>query len=472
MARPEVAGQRGVDEHPLAGFERFAGTLTLDSGQRMQLADFQRFLLEPYLAGATECVLSTPKGQGKSTLLGALALYELLSAPEADIIIAAASRDQAAVLLGQAAGFVRRSPALSRRVRMTRREIHLPARSGRLRVISADANTGDGLLPWPVVLCDELHRWRSADLFETLQTSLTKRGGKMLTISTAGVREESPLWPIRERALELNVKREGVRLSADSEDGSFALRELSAPDDADWHDLAIAGEVNPLVSPEALAQRFASPTQNERSWRRFTLNQWLDPASEEGVITPDEWDALLDESGERPTGVLCFGVDVSLERDIASICVAGYLPGEKVLIQVIDSGLGVSWVPERLVKIVEANSALPVIIDNVGPAGALIPRLQEWDIDVRETNTREFAQSLAVLLDLIKEDRLRHRGDPPLRHAVQGAATRPLSDSRAWSRKASLTDVSPLVASTLAAWGLCVLGPVTKGPFSNAITPS
>jgi len=122
MARPAVDG-----------FERFAGTLTLDSGQRMQLADFQRFLLEPYLAGATESVLSTPKGQGKSTLLGALALYELLSAQESDIIIAAASRDQAAVLLGQAAGFVRRSPALSRRVRMTRREIHLPARSGRLR---------------------------------------------------------------------------------------------------------------------------------------------------------------------------------------------------------------------------------------------------------------------------------------------------------------------------------------------------
>jgi phage terminase large subunit-like protein len=459
MARPAVAG-----------FGRFAGTLTLDSGQRMQLAAFQRFLLEPYLAGATESVLSTPKGQGKSTLLGALALYELLSAPEADIIIAAASRDQAAVLLGQAAGFVRRSPALSRRVRMTRREIHLPARSGRLRVISADANTGDGLIP-SLVLCDELHRWRTADLFETLQTSLTKRGGRMLTISTAGIREESPLWPIRERALELNVKREGVRLSADSEDGSFALRELSAPDDADWRDLEIAQAVNPLVSREALAQRFASPTQNERSWRRFTLNQWLDPASEEGVITPEEWDGLLDSAGERPTGVLCFGVDVSLERDIASIAVAGYVQ-DKVLVQVVESGVGVAWVPPRLVELTEAHSSLPVIIDGIGPAGALAARIEEWDVQLRQTNTREFAQSLGVFLDLIKEDRLRHRGDPPLNHAVQGACTRPLSDARAWSRKASLADVSPLVAATLAAWGLTTLGPVTKGPFSAPVTTS
>jgi phage terminase large subunit-like protein len=437
----------------------------------MRLESFQRFLLGPYLSGATECVLSTPKGQGKSTLLGALALYELLSAPEADIIIAAASRDQAAVLLGQAAGFVRRSSALSRRVRMTRREIHLPARSGRLRVISADANTGDGLLPWPVVLCDELHRWRSADLFETLQTSLAKRGGRMLTISTAGIREESPLWPIRERALELNVHREGVRLSADSEDGSFALRELSAPEDADWRDLDIAQEVNPLVSRDVLAQRFASPTQNERSLRRFTLNQWLEPASDEGVITLDEWAALLDAKLEQPSGVVCFGCDVSLERDIASIAVAGYV-GEKVMVQVIDSGMGVAWVPERLVKLTESRSSLPVVIDGIGPSGALIPRLEEWDLHVRTTNTREFAQSLGTFLDLVREDRLRHRGDAPLTAAIQGAATRPLSDARAWSRKASLSDVSPLVAATLAAWGLTSLGPVRVGPFGGSNDPT
>jgi phage terminase large subunit-like protein len=453
----------------LESFARFAGSLTLDSGARFTLAEFQRWLLEPHFAGARESVLSTPKGQGKSTLLGALGLYALLSEPESDVVIAAAARDQASVLLGQAAGFARRSPALSRRLRATRREVHCPARSGRLRVISADANTGDGLIP-SLVLADELHRWRSADLYETLQTALAKRGGRMLTISTAGIREESPLWPIRERALELNVDRKGVRLSADSDDGSFALRELSAPDDVDWRDLDIAEQVNPLTGREALAQRLASPTQNERSWRRFTLNQWLEPAADEAVISPDEWEGLLDTSIGQPDGILCFGVDVSLERDIASIAVAGWV-GEKVLVQVIESGLGVGWVPERLVKLTEARSSLPVIIDGIGPSGALAPRIEEWDVPLRTTTTREFAQSFASFLDLVREDRLRHRGDPPLTHAVQGAATRPLSDSRAWSRKASLNDVSPLVAASLAAWGLTTLGPVRGEAFLGTPEP-
>lgn len=453
----------------VGGFVRFASALTLDTGGRLALRDFQRWALAPYFAGAVESLISTPKGQGKSTTLGALGLYELLTAPESDVVVAAASRDQASVLLGQAAGFVRRSPALSRRLRMTRREIHHPALSGRLRVISADANTGDGLIPTRV-LADELHRWRSADLYETLHTALAKRAGRLLTISTAGIREESPLWPVRERALAMKVRRDGVRLSADSGDGSFALRELSAPADADWRDLGVAEQVNPLTSRATLAQRFASPTQNERSWRRFTLNQWLDPAAEAAIISPDEWDGLLDDSTGQPAGVTCFAVDVSLERDVASIAAARWM-GERVLVEVVDSGLGVAWVPERLVQLTEATASMPVILDEIGPSGALASRIEEWDVPLRKTNTREFAQGFGVFLDLVREDRLRHRGDPPLRHAIEGAVTRPLSDARAWSRKASLNDVTPLVAASLAAWGLTTLGPVRGGGFLGATEP-
>jgi phage terminase large subunit-like protein len=354
---------------------------------------------------------------------------------------------------------------------MTRREIHFPHRSGRLRVVSADASTGDGLIPYPAVFCDELHRWRSSDLFETLSTALSKRGARMLTISTAGVREASPLWPLRERALAMRVRREGVQLAADSDDGSFALRELSASQDADWRDLDIAEQVNPLVTRRTLEQRFASPTQNERSWRRFSLNQWLEPASDEAVISPETWDGLLDSSIGQPDGVVCFAVDVALERDLASIAACRWM-GDRVLVEIVDSGVGVAWVPERLMKLTEAHSSMPVILDGIGPSGALVPRIEEWDVPVRMTTTREFAQSFAAFVDLVREDRLRHRGDPPLRHAIEGAVTRPLSDSRAWSRKASLNDVSPLVAASLAAWGLTTLGPVRGGAFLGAAEPA
>ena len=400
------------------------------------------------------------------TLLGALGIFALLAVDEADIPICAASRDQASVLLGQAQAFVRRSPALAQRLRATRREIHCPARSGVLRVISADANTGDGLIPFPAVFCDELHRWRSGDLFETLGTALAKRGASRVTISTAGIKDESPLWPIREAALALKVHREGVRLSADSDDGSFALRELSAPDEADWRDLDVAGAVNPLVSRQALAQRLASPAQNERSWRRFTLNQWLEPAAEDAVISPETWRELVDDSRAPMESPVAFAVDVSLERDIASIAVAGFI-GDKVLVQIVESAVGVAWVPKRLVELTEAHKCLPVIVDGVGPSGALVPRIEEWGIEVRVTNTREFTAACATFLDLVNEDRLRHRNEPPLNLSVQGAAMRPLSDARAWSRRKSLSDSSSVIAASLAAWALTTIGPVSREAFSH-----
>jgi phage terminase large subunit-like protein len=450
----------------LERFERFTRALILDSGVPFELREFQRWMLEPYFGGATESVLSTPKGAGKSTLLGALGIFALLSVDEAEIIIAAASRDQASVLLGQAAGFVRRAPALARRLRATRREIHCPARSGVLRVISADANTGDGLIPYPAVFCDELHRWRSADLFETLGTALAKRDARRVTISTAGIKDESPLWPIREGALALNVHRDGVRLSADSDDGSFALRELSAPDDADWRDVDVAQAVNPLVSRDTLARRLSSPAQNERSWRRFTLNQWIEAASEDAVISPETWRDLVDTSGEQMESPVAFAVDVSLERDIASIAVAGYI-GEKVLVQIVESAVGVAWVPKRLVELTGAHKCLPVIADGVGPSGALVPRIQEWGIEVRITNTKEFTAACATFLDLINEDRLRHRDEPPLNLSVQGAAMRPLSDARAWSRRKSLSDSSSVIAASLAAWALTTIGPVSREAFAH-----
>jgi hypothetical protein len=49
---------------------------------------------------------------------------------------------------------------------------------------------------------------------------------------------------------------------------------------------------------------------------------------------------------------------------------------------------------------------------------------------------------------------LRHLGTPELDAAVAGAITRPLGDAWAWSRKSSSVDISPLVASTMALWGL------------------
>jgi hypothetical protein len=69
-------------------------------------------------------------------------------------------------------------------------------------------------------------------------------------------------------------------------------------------------------------------------------------------------------------------------------------------------------------------------------------------------NMRDAGQACGLLYDAVAQGRLRHLGTPELAAALDGAVKRPLGDAWAWSRKSSSVDISPLVAATLALWGL------------------
>jgi phage terminase large subunit-like protein len=100
----------------LDAFARFCAALTLEDGRAMALEPFQQRMLGDYFAGSVETLILIPKKNGKSTLLAALALFHLITTPDAECVLGAASRDQATILYDQAAGFVRRSPGLEARV--------------------------------------------------------------------------------------------------------------------------------------------------------------------------------------------------------------------------------------------------------------------------------------------------------------------------------------------------------------------
>src|SRR6185436_15108635 len=69
----------------------------------------------------------------------------------------------------------------------------------RMRVMAADANTGDGVIP-TLALVDELHRHPSAELYGVFRDGLGPRGGQMITVSTAGAIVDSPLGLLRDKA--------------------------------------------------------------------------------------------------------------------------------------------------------------------------------------------------------------------------------------------------------------------------------
>ena len=150
----------------------------------LEIEPFQRLILSHVFAGRRELLVLIPRGNGKTSLFAALALFHLLSVEAPAIYCAAAGREQARLLFESARAMAASRPELERRV--TPRYNELRVAGGFLRVLSSDAPRAHGLQP-TLALVDELHAHQSPDLYVALRTALGKRkGAQLATFSTAG----------------------------------------------------------------------------------------------------------------------------------------------------------------------------------------------------------------------------------------------------------------------------------------------
>lgn len=282
-------------------------------------------MLEAMFAGSRETLILLPKKNGKTTLLSALAIFHVCAMPDADCVIAAASRDQAGIMLRQARGFIRRSKELQAVLEVKQREIVHPKLDGRIRVLASDVDTADGVIP-TLALVDELHRHKSADLYGVFRDGLGPRDGKLVTISTAGADQNSVLWKMRQAALDMGTTREGSYMRGGS--GSFVLHEWSLDQDADLHDIDLVKSANPLasMSVDRLRERHDSPSMVPWQWARFACNVWTQ--GEEAWLPIGVWDSHRREGGILVDAPVWLGVDLGLKHDSAAI-VAVSPEGEK-----------------------------------------------------------------------------------------------------------------------------------------------
>lgn len=315
--------------YTLDDFAAFCATLRMENRKPMELEPFQREMLEEHFAGAAETVIVISKKNGKTTLLGALALFHLREVPEAEVVIGASSRDQARILFKQAAGLVQRSKLESTfDVKGGYGEIRLGKgrREGpRIRVLAADANTADGVIP-TLALVDELHRHPSAELYGIFRDGLGPRSGQMITISTAGATLQSPLGELREKAHQLPSFRrdhDAMRNFAVSETGGFVFHEwcLDAGDDVDDLDLVKLANPASWQTVEKLQARRESPSMTPWQWLRFACGIWTE--GEEPWLEPRVWDDLTDREFElEPNEKVWLGVDVGVKHDSTAIVIA------------------------------------------------------------------------------------------------------------------------------------------------------
>lgn len=420
----------------------------------MVLEPFQRTMLADLFAGARETLILLPKKNGKSTTMGALALFHLLSTPDADCIIVAASREQAEIILRQACGFVRRSAALSERLTIKQREIVYPKLDGRIQVRASDCDTVDGWLG-TLAFIDELHRHKSPDLYGIIRDGLGARGGQMGTISTAGADQNSALWRMRQAAIDAGVRRDGAYMRAGTD--SFVLHEWSLEPDQDLDDIELVKTANPLKSMtlERLRERHDSPSMVPWQWARFACNVWTQ--GEEAWLPIGVWDSF-EREGKIPDGApVWLGIDLGLKHDSAAIVAVtemgdGFYAEAKVLVPPTDgSSLDIAAVEDEVRKAagrwdVQAAAYDPWRFERsaqiLGDEGLLM-------VEHPMTNAR-MAPASEALHEAIMRGRIYHSGDRVFSSHVNAGV--PTETERGWrlTKRKAKDKIDALIALLLA----------------------
>ena len=246
---------------------------------------------------------------------------------------------------------------------------------------------------------------------------------------------------------------------AEEVDTSASWIEFSAEPDDDPDDEDVWRISNPSLASGRMdldtirGERGSLP---EDIFYRERLGVW--GAADAGtIIAPDVWRDLWDEGSQLGNRDLVLAVDIAPNRGLATLVIAGNVgtaDEPKIHIEGIENKAGTGWVLSRIIQLVRTHGIKTVVLDAAGPAATLIDDLRKARIKVATTQARDMAIACGQFMDAVHESTLVHLNQPYINIAVAQARKRRLGDAFAWARSSATADITPLVAATLALWGV------------------
>ncbi len=297
------------------------------SGQPLLLAPWQRRLVSDLFGWRRAdgrrryryLWLEAPCKSGKTTLAASIGLYMLFVDPEpgADIVIAAADRQQAQICFGIAKAMIQRDPDLAASCRLLKNMITY--KDARLHIVSSRAEHKHGENV-SCIIFDELHLQNARMLHDALITGMAARNDPLvLYLTTAGWDQSSLAWEQHRYAARV---RDGQ-----INDPTWLVSISAAEADADWTDPEVWRAAHPglgiTISEEFFRQeciRAQATPGFVNSFRRLYLNIWTEKAS--AWLDMRKWDACGEDAvtPERLIGRKCYaGLDLSSTSDLTAL---------------------------------------------------------------------------------------------------------------------------------------------------------
>ncbi len=400
-------------------------------GHPLRLAPFQREFLRRALAPGVDIgILATPRGNGKSSLGGALAVWALFDddatgAPQVPIVATTIGQGIRSCY-GVAVSMIKAEPELLRRALIytgvSTPRVTVPFNEGELFPVSNDPDGLQGLDP-SLAIVDEIG-FQPVESWDSLRMGAGKRErSTIIGVGTPGFDHDNALYHVRK------AHREGAALPG------LHFREFAAPDGCAVNDRRAWRHANPAIRAGFLRESALETDIGitpEGHFRLFRLGQHIEGV--ESWLGPNGrsiWDGLArpyDFGAGEPTWA---GVDVGIKRDSTAV-VAVQRDGKGTLhatcrawVPSADEPVDVTDVMEYIRELARAYDVQAVSYD---PRFFDVPAKMLTDeglplVEIPQSVER-MTGVVGALLELVKRGELAHDGDPVLAQHVLNAVAR------------------------------------------------
>lgn len=235
--------------------------------------------------------------------------------------------------------------------------------------------------------------------------------------------------------------------------------ELSAEADADPDDQEQWAKANPSFphrTPVESMQRMRANLTDDDSFKREALGIW-DALTSKQVIDEVSWSNAADASS-MAIDRLTISVEVPPGRGYAAVSLAGLRADGRWHVELYEERKGVDWAIPYVVERASRNRLHAVVADEL--SGLVEERRGRHYLigtDVLVTLAAREGKDMAIacskFYDGILDGSVFHTDQPQVNVALSVATKRPLAGSWAWNRKDAMSNISPIVAETLALWG-------------------
>ncbi|MFD4474697.1 terminase [Streptomyces sp. NPDC058471] len=219
------------------------------------------------------------------------------------------------------------------------------------------------------------------------------------------------------------------------------------------------------ITVETIEIERRSMSEEMFAQERLGIGDWPVEGDQWAVIGEDSWRARIDEASEIKTdSIKVLGVDTSPNREFSCLAVCGENDQGLRHVEItsdevrVDHRPDAKWLVPRIKEIWDRAKLDAVVIDRRCPAGAFIDELESLGVTVIVPSTSEVGDGCGSFTSGVQPRKgevadIVHIDQRDLGAAVAGADKRPVGDKWGWDKKSSATDITPLVAATLAAWG-------------------